>query len=148
MKAPWERKLKDQLNRISKKPTVAKATVGFLFYRDTTNGNMNRALTNFDFEAGDAFDLFPTIERGVLENQFANLKDDLLGNLLEETNTVSLQPRLELAANEAAALAWTTEYPLLVFPALLDELARRERLREDRQQKIRARSEKLMACAV
>jgi hypothetical protein len=121
--------------------------VGFLFINHY-NHYMNRTLTNFDFEAGDAFDLFPAIERGVLENQFAHLKDELLGNLLQETDTVSLEPRLELAANEAAALAWTTDYPLLVFPTLLAELARRERVREDRQRKIRAKSEKLMACSV
>ena len=109
---------------------------------------MNRLLTELDFEAGDAFELFPTIERGVLEGQFAELKEGLLDDELQSTKSVRLQPRLELAANEAAALAWTTDYPLLVFPALFDELARRERVRETRQQKIRAKSEKLMACTV
>ena len=109
---------------------------------------MSAKLTNFDFEAGDSFELFPTIERTVVEGHFANLKEELLGGLLAETDTLSLQPRLELAANEAAAVAWTTEYPLLVFPALLDEFARRERVRENRQQQIRAKSEKLMECAV
>ena len=109
---------------------------------------MSNRLTNLDFEAGDAFELFPRIERGVLEGHFAELKDELLGGVLDETETVMLHPRLELAANEAAALAWTTEYPLLVFPALFDEIARRERIRETRQQQIRARSEKLMACPV
>ncbi len=105
---------------------------------------MSATLTHFDFEAGDGFELFPTIERGVLEGHFADLKGDLLEGLLAETDTLSLQPRLESAANEAAALAWTTEYPLLVFPALLDEFARRERVRENRQLQIRARSEQLM----
>jgi hypothetical protein len=109
---------------------------------------MTTRLTNLDFEAGDAFELFPTIERGVLELHFAELRDELLGNQLAETDTVTLQPRIELAANEAAALAWTTDFPLLVFPALFEEFARRERVREARQQKIRARSEKLMGCAV
>jgi hypothetical protein len=109
---------------------------------------MSATLTNFDFDPGDGFELFPTIERGVLESHFAELKDELLETLLSDTETLSLQPRLEFAANEAAALAWTTEYPLLVFPALLDEFARRERVRDNRQQQIRARSEKLMECAV
>jgi hypothetical protein len=109
---------------------------------------MSAILTNFDFEAGDGFELFPSIERGVLENQFAELKEELLGSLLGQTDTLSLQPRLELAANEAAAVAWTTEYPLLVFPTLLDEFARRERSRDVRQQQIRAKSEKLMECTV
>ena len=109
---------------------------------------MSAKLTNFDFEAGDAFELFPILEPGVLEGQFANLKAVLLGSLLADTHTLNLEPRFELAANEAAALAWTTEFPLLVFPALLDELARRERARETRQQQIRAKSEKLMDCTV
>ena len=109
---------------------------------------MTTTLTDLDSEAGDAFELFPTIERGLLEGQFAQLKEELLGSELAETTAVSLQPRIELAANEAAALAWTTEYPLLVFPALFNEFARRERIRETRQQRIRAQSEKLMACTV
>jgi hypothetical protein len=109
---------------------------------------MNTTLTNLDFETGDAFELFPTIERGVLEGQFADLKDGLLETELADAATVALHPRLELAANEAAALAWTTEYPLLVFPALFDEFARRERVRSDKQQRILAKSERLMACAV
>ena len=108
---------------------------------------MSAKLTNFDFETGDGFELFP-IDRGLLEGHFANLKEELLGDLLAETDTLSLQPRLELAANEAAAVAWTTEYPLLVFPTLFDEFARRERVRDNRQQQIRAKSEKLMECAI
>jgi len=109
---------------------------------------MTTRLTDLDFRDGDAFELFPTLEPGVLEGHFAALKDELLGDQLAGTETVSLQPRLQVAANEAAALAWTTEYPLLVFPALFDEFARRERLRETRQLTIRARSEQLMTCAV
>jgi hypothetical protein len=109
---------------------------------------MSARLTELDFEAGDAFELFPTIERGVLEGQFATLKEELLHGLLDENETVALRPRLERAANEAAALAWTTDYPLLVFPALLHELARRERVRETRQRNIRAQTEKLMECTV
>lgn len=38
-------------------------------------------------------------------------------------------PRLDApirrAANEAAAMAWTTPYPMLVLPELLKEMARR-----------------------
>ena len=109
---------------------------------------MNGTLTNLDFEAGDAFEVYPTIERGVLEGHFANLKEELVGNLLQDAESLALHPRIELAANEAAAVAWNTDYPLLVFPTLLEEFARRERVRENRQQKIRARSERLMECAV
>jgi hypothetical protein len=108
---------------------------------------MSARLTNIDFEVGNDFELFPSLERGELEARFAQLKELLLGALLEENETLPLQPRLELAANEAAAVAWTTEFPLLVFPALLDEYARRERVRQNRQLQIQAKSQKLMECA-
>jgi len=97
-----------------------------------------------DFEAGDGFDLFLKVERGELEDQFTSLKNELLGRLLAQTDTLSLQPRFERAANEAAAVAWTTDYPLLVFPVLFEELTRGERARENRQLQIRTRTEKLM----
>ena len=41
------------------------------------------------------------------------------------SRTVGLPGRLKQAANEAAGLAWTTEFPLLVFPGLFAEFARR-----------------------
>ena len=97
-----------------------------------------------DFDEGNLFEVEPRIERKDLETRFAGLKDGLMGSLLEETQTIDLHPRLKQAANEAAGLAWTTEFPLLVFPTLLDELARREKLRFGRQQRIRAQTEHLM----
>lgn len=106
---------------------------------------MSARLTRFDFDEGDEFELPPRFERQELETRFAGLKEDLLEELLDETETLELHPRFKQAANEAAGIAWTTEFPLLVFPALFDELARRERSRQNRQQQIRARSEHLIA---
>ena len=106
---------------------------------------MSARFTSLDFEYGDQFELEPRFERQELEDRFAGLKDELLGGLLDETQTLDLHPRFKQAANEAAGLAWTTEYPLLVFPTLFDELARRERARQNRQQQILAQTEHLMS---
>src|ERR1700722_8077590 len=54
--------------------------------------------------------------------------------LLERVDDVpDLNVRVRRAANEAAAVAWTTQYPLLLFPALFDEKARTARLEFQRQ---------------
>jgi hypothetical protein len=106
---------------------------------------MSARLTNLDFDEGSRFDLEPRFERQELEARFNGLKDNLLEDVLIETETLELHPRLKHAANEAAGLAWTTEFPLLVFPTLFDEFAQRERARLNRQQKIRARTEHLMS---
>ena len=99
---------------------------------------------NLDFDEGSRFDLEPRFERQEVETWFNGLKDELLADALDETKTLDLQPRIKHAANEAAGIAWTTEFPLLVFPELFGEFARRERARLNRQQKIRARTEHLM----
>ena len=106
---------------------------------------MSAKLTRFDFDEGDEFELPPRFEKQELETRFNGLKDELLGELLDGTETLDLHPRLKQAANEAAGIAWTTEFPLLVFPALLDELAKRERSRQNRQRQILAKTEHLIA---
>lgn len=97
------------------------------------------------FDEGARFDLEPRFEREEVEARFNGLKDDLLEDALVETQTLELHPRLKHAANEAAGLAWTTEFPLLVFPELFDEFAQRERARLNRQQRIRVRTQRLMS---
>ncbi|HTG43939.1 MAG TPA: hypothetical protein VK633_05345 [Verrucomicrobiae bacterium] len=109
---------------------------------------MSAKLTQVDFESGDEFELFPRFGKEELADRFGTLKGELLDGLLNHTETISLHERFERAANEAAGLAWTTEYPLLVYPGLFEELSRRERLRESRQQQIKAQTETLMDCAV
>jgi hypothetical protein len=51
-----------------------------------------------------------------------------------------LQRSLQRAADDSAALAWTTSFPLLVLPALFDESSRAAVQRSERQRRIRARS--------
>jgi len=55
------------------------------------------------------------------ENEFEQLKSQLLAQQLTEMPVAELNAPLRHAANEAAALAWATLYPLLVFPVLFQE---------------------------
>jgi hypothetical protein len=64
---------------------------------------------------------------------------------LEERGEPQLDNHLRRAASEAAALAWATQYPLLVFPALFEEKADMALLRAARQEQIRQRSRELLA---
>ena len=104
---------------------------------------MSARLTRFDFDQGDAFELPPRFERRELETRFADMKDELLNELLEETETLDLHPRFKQAANEAAGLAWMTEFPLLVYPELFGEIAKRERVNQHRQRQILAKTDHL-----
>lgn len=106
---------------------------------------MSARLTRFDFDEGDQFELPARFERQELETRFADLKEELLFELLDDTETLELHTTFKQAANEAAGIAWTTEFPLLVFPTLFEEFAKRERSRQNRQQQIRAKTEHLVA---
>jgi len=79
-----------------------------------------------------------------LDTEFATLQEKLLENAFSHTETLSLFGAIRQAANEAAGLAWTTEFPLLVYPALFDEKTLSFRKREQRQQQIMARSHALV----
>ena len=73
--------------------------------------------------------------RATQENEFERLKSRLLIRQLAEVPTPELIPPLRRAANEAAALAWVTTFPLLVFPVLFEEktaLAMRQAARQAR----------------
>lgn len=84
-----------------------------------------------------------------LRETFATLQESLVNETLDATDTLALHAPLKQAANEAAGLAWTTQYPLLVFPTLFYEKAQRVREREDRAGRIKAQTaEFLMEAAV
>jgi hypothetical protein len=85
--------------------------------------------------------------RGTLETELDRLKARLLSELLKGTTDAELYPPLRRAANDAAAVAWTTCFPLLVFPSLLEEKAGEARQRHSRQQAVLARSRRLMRAA-
>jgi hypothetical protein len=61
--------------------------------------------------------------RATLEDDLERLKDRLLRQLLSVAPQPELNTALRRAANDAAAIAWTSGAPLLVFPELLREKA-------------------------
>ena len=66
----------------------------------------------------------PAPFRANLETEFERLKNRLLTETLLAAARPELNAAIRRAANEAAALAWVTFYPLLVFPALFEEKLR------------------------
>jgi len=94
------------------------------------------------------FDLAPQLAqpfRAAQDDAFEQLKGRLLRRLLDDAVRPELNAPLRRAANDAAALAWTTSFPLLFFPALLEEKARRARLQLQKQNQIRLRSETILS---
>jgi hypothetical protein len=111
-------------------------------------GTMKRV--RLKFEPPTRFEVRPVPAapfRGTLETELDILKARLLVELLKGTPEPELYPRLRRAANDAAAVAWTTQFPLLVFPALLEEKAQEARQSHDYQQTVLARSRRLMRVA-
>jgi len=84
--------------------------------------------------------------RANLENEFERLKSQLLAERLTATGRAELNAPLRRAANEAAALAWVTFYPLLVFPELFAEKTRVALRQAERQARVYATSRELV-CA-
>lgn len=85
--------------------------------------------------------------RDLQENRFEKLKTGLLEERLGATYDAETTAYLRRAANEAAALAWVTAYPLLVFPALFEEKAEAAAAYTNREDDVRARSKELMLVA-
>jgi hypothetical protein len=83
--------------------------------------------------------------RAVQENRFERLKAELLAARLEAMWEPELNSQIRRAANEAAALAWVTPYPLLVFPVLFEEKAEAALRISERQEEVRRRTRELLA---
>jgi hypothetical protein len=83
--------------------------------------------------------------RANLESEFERLKSRLLAETLDEAEQPGLNALLRRAANEAAALAWVTFYPLLVFPVLFEEKSRTAVRQAARQARIYAASQEIIA---
>ena len=108
--------------------------------------NQNRVATQFAPET--RFDLQPGPAapfRATQESEFERLKNRLLTEQLAVTTTPGLNPPLQRAANEAAALAWVTQFPLLVFPVLFAEKIALAVRQAERQARIYANSRELVA---
>jgi hypothetical protein len=104
--------------------------------------NTKKIALRTEFGAEERFELPPIAPFG--ENEFERLKGKLLASRLREAGTKWEAP-LRDAAGEAAAIAWTTTVPLLVFPALFDEKAAAAVLQDKRQARILKKSRELLA---
>jgi hypothetical protein len=100
------------------------------------------------FGAQTRFELRPGLAappRALQENGLEPLKSRLLAERLAQVWEPRGRVELQRAANEAAALAWVTPYPALLFPELFAEKAQAAAVRRVRQQAICRRSRELLA---
>jgi len=95
--------------------------------------------TNYGWAAEDESPTYKTAAQTAIER----LKQQLLLNKLEGENDPDLNPLFRRAANEAAALAWATPFPLLLFPELFEEKARQARRQALTQARILSRSTRM-----
>jgi hypothetical protein len=87
----------------------------------------------------------PTPVSARQDAELERLKNQLLEERRGEAWDSRLRGALFRAANDAAALAWITPYPLLVFPVLFNEKAETALHQAQRQSHVRARSRELRA---
>ncbi len=109
--------------------------------------NTNRINLHAAFAAETRFELqpHPTAPfRALQENEFERLKTRLLAGELARA-TPELNAPLRRAANEAAALAWATAVPLLVFPVLFEEKTAAAARHAERQARIFKNTRELVA---
>jgi hypothetical protein len=94
------------------------------------------------FASPTAFSVsMPAAPSGSLDNgALERFKCRLLEPILENRCGQTLESMMRHAANEAAALAWTTPFPLLVLPGLLEEKVNAVWRRELRQRHVYSRS--------
>lgn len=87
----------------------------------------------------------PAPFRATQETEFERLKNRLLTETLLAIAKPELNVSVRRAANEAAALAWVTFYPLLVFPALFEEKLRHAVSHAERQARVYAAGRELVS---
>lgn len=83
--------------------------------------------------------------RATQETDLERLKLGLLQAYLSKTPRPAFNAYVRRAANEAAALAWMTAYPLLLFPVLFEEKAAGALVQAEKQESVRRRSLRLLA---
>ncbi|MDB6067971.1 MAG: hypothetical protein JWR26_4179 [Pedosphaera sp.] len=92
--------------------------------KDEPMNKTNRQVKT-EFEPAVPFELETAPFRAVETTELERLKSRLLRQLLQKNNEAERNATLRRAANAAAALASLTPYPLLLFPTLLEEKARK-----------------------
>jgi len=108
------------------------------------NENYRRVPTEFAPEIRFAVPVPPGRLRARQATDLEELKARLLRERLHQVWETRRSYQLRRAADEAAALAWVTPFPLLVFPALFEEKAFDALLRVERQDQVRRRSRELL----
>lgn len=78
------------------------------------------------------------------KEQFVELRERLVSEALASTPVLNLKRFVQLAGDEAAALAVAAGFPLLTFPGLFNELVQKVRLHQKRQEEVRLRSELML----
>ncbi len=109
--------------------------------------NQNYRRVRAEFGPETKFELRPAPPapfRADQENRFERLRTELLTEELRQAWEPALASQVRRAANEAAALAWVTPYPILFFPALFEEKLATARAVAARQGQIRLRSRELL----
>ncbi len=135
---------------------MAKPIAGFLFSnaksinqrkKETHSMNRDARRVPTNFGPDTRFEVrpvppapFPAVE----ENGLELLKNRLLRDALYELGDARFNGYVRRAANEAAALAWVTPFPLLVFPTLFAEKTETALNQAERQISVRRRSLELL----
>jgi hypothetical protein len=125
--------------------------VGFLLFTHRRKRNQfmktktKKLLTRFAPETRYELVPVPAVPfRGTCETELERYKNRLLREALQATSRVELYAPLRRAANDAAAVAWMTPFPLLFLPALFEEKVRVAQKQFARQESVRQRSRTLL----
>jgi hypothetical protein len=107
--------------------------------------NYRRVPTRFEPETRfEVKPVPPAPFRATQETELERLKNRMLVEVLNELNGREANPYVRRAANEAAALAWVTPYPLLAFPGLFEEKVQTALRYAERQTVVLERSAELV----
>jgi hypothetical protein len=109
------------------------------------NANYKRVPTRFGPETRFEVKPAPPVPfRAAQENELERLKNRLLLTVLNRLEEPDYNVYIRRAANEAAAIAWVTPYPLLTFPELFAEKTCTALAYARRQESVRERSAELV----
>jgi hypothetical protein len=86
----------------------------------------------------------PAPFRATQETELERLKNRLVVRTLNELDEPEFSALVRRAANEAAAIAWLTPYPLLTFPELFEEKTDAALVYAKRQESVLERSPELV----
>jgi hypothetical protein len=126
---------------------VNRGSFAFQPKHERKNINKNKTQVPTRFAPETRFEVLanpPAPFRAIQENEFERLKNRLLAQQLLDA-APELNAPLRRVANDAAALAWATVFPLLVFPVLFEEKTDAAVLRAGRQARIYANSQLIAA---